>query len=100
MVENNSSGSNSINTSFFVLWVDMSQVWRKHTWEEAYNVWGIWENFTQEVTLGQATEMELKLVQVTGKLTACEGGVNSLWGGGGRHAVRLQIQPEPGIQSL
>ena len=70
-----------MNTSFFVVWVGMSQVWRKHTWEETYNVWGIWENFTQEVTLGQATEMELKLVQVTGKLTACEGGVNSLWEG-------------------
>ena len=81
MVENNSSGSNSMSTSFFVVWVGMSQVWRKHTWEETYNVWGIWENFTQEVTLGQATEMELKLVQVTGKLTACEGGVNSLWEG-------------------
>ena len=42
----------------------MSQVWWKHTWEETYNVWGIRENFTQEVTLWQVTEMELKLAQV------------------------------------
>lgn len=64
MVENNSSSNNSMNASFFVVWVGMSQLWLKHTWEETYNVWVIRENFTQEVTLGQVTEMELKLAQV------------------------------------
>ena len=81
MVGNNSSGSNSMNTSFFVAWGGMSQVWRKHSWEEPCSVWGIWKNFTQD-WLGRATEMELKLVQVTGKLTACEGGVNSQFADG------------------
>lgn len=42
-----------MNTSFFAVWVGMSQVWQKHAWEETYSVWGIWEDFTQEMALGK-----------------------------------------------
>lgn len=52
MVENNIGSNNSVTTSFFVIWIGMSKVWWKHTWEETYNVWGVEENFTQEATLG------------------------------------------------
>ena len=81
MAGNNGSGSKGLNASFFVAWVGMSRVWCKRSGEEPCSVWGIRENFTQD-WLGRATETELRLVQGTGKLTACQGGVNSQFADG------------------
>lgn len=69
MVENNNSSNNNMSASFLVVW----SAWARCG--GSILGWDLHQGgLTEEVTLEQMTEMELKLIQAKGKLIGCERG--------------------------